>query len=120
MKAGQRQIQNGGREVNVEEAYIEYIKGWEYNRYERSLYYNGMKKMGSTKSVEYLVHMILMDRTWHRPFTMELFALQHRGQKAVGIAVTETQGPRGVENSYKGMGLVNEVFTPWKIFGIKR
>ena len=40
-----------------------------------------------------------------------LFALQHRGQESSGIAVTDTQGPKGRVDSYKGMGLVNEVFT---------
>ena len=41
-----------------------------------------------------------------------LFALQHRGQESCGIAVSDTQGPKGKVLSYKGMGLVNEVFTP--------
>ena len=41
-----------------------------------------------------------------------LFALQHRGQESCGIAVSETGGPKGKVSSYKGMGLVNEVFTP--------
>ncbi|MBQ1681456.1 MULTISPECIES: amidophosphoribosyltransferase [Agathobacter] len=40
-----------------------------------------------------------------------LFALQHRGQESCGIAVSDTQGPKGNMLSYKGMGLVNEVFT---------
>ena len=39
-----------------------------------------------------------------------LFALQHRGQESCGIAVSETSGPKGKVSSYKGMGLVNEVF----------
>ena len=40
-----------------------------------------------------------------------LFALQHRGQERCGIAVSETNGHKGKVTSYKGMGLVNEVFT---------
>lgn len=40
-----------------------------------------------------------------------LFALQHRGQESCGIAVSDTNGPKGKVISYKGMGLVNEVFT---------
>ena len=40
-----------------------------------------------------------------------LFALQHRGQESCGIAVSDTEGPMGKVLSYKGMGLVNEVFT---------
>ena len=41
-----------------------------------------------------------------------LFALQHRGQESCGIAVSDTSGPKGRVQSYKDMGLVNEVFTP--------
>ncbi|WP_345891713.1 amidophosphoribosyltransferase [Ruminococcus sp. OA3] len=41
-----------------------------------------------------------------------LFALQHRGQESCGIAVSDTNGPKGKVSSYKGMGLVNEVFLP--------
>lgn len=41
-----------------------------------------------------------------------LFALQHRGQESCGIAVSETDGPKGKITSHKGMGLVNEVFAP--------
>ena len=41
-----------------------------------------------------------------------LFALQHRGQESCGIAVSDTNGLKRKVLSYKGMGLVNEVFTP--------
>jgi amidophosphoribosyltransferase len=41
-----------------------------------------------------------------------LFALQHRGQESCGIAVSDTNGPKGAVTSKKGMGLVNEVFLP--------
>ena len=41
-----------------------------------------------------------------------LFALQHRGQESCGIAVSDTDGPKGKVSAYKGMGLCNEVFTP--------
>ena len=40
-----------------------------------------------------------------------LFTLQHRGQESCGIAVSDTEGPKGCVRSHKGMGLVNEVFT---------
>ena len=40
-----------------------------------------------------------------------LYALQHRGQESCGIAVSDTEGPKGKVLSSKGMGLVNEVFT---------
>lgn len=39
-----------------------------------------------------------------------LSALQHRGQESCGIAVSDTNGPKGRVKSYKGLGLVNEVF----------
>lgn len=41
-----------------------------------------------------------------------LFALQHRGQESCGIAVSDTEGPKGKVLSYKGMRLVNEAFLP--------
>lgn len=41
-----------------------------------------------------------------------LFALQHRGQESCGIAVSDTEGPKGKVSAHKGMGLCNEVFTP--------
>ncbi len=39
-----------------------------------------------------------------------LLALQHRGQESCGIAVSDTNGPKGRVFSRKGMGLVNENF----------
>lgn len=48
-----------------------------------------------------------------------LFALQHRGQESCGIAVSDTNGPKGKVLSVKGMGLVNEVFTPESLEGLK-
>ena len=39
-----------------------------------------------------------------------LLALQHRGQESCGIAVSNTEGPKGKVMSHKGMGLVNETF----------
>ena len=48
-----------------------------------------------------------------------LFALQHRGQESCGIAVSDTSGPKGKVLSYKGMGLVNEVFTPEHLDSMK-
>ncbi len=41
-----------------------------------------------------------------------LFALQHRGQESCGIAVSDTEGPKGKVIVHKDMGLVNEVFMP--------
>jgi amidophosphoribosyltransferase len=45
-----------------------------------------------------------------------LLALQHRGQESCGIAVSDTDGPKGRVLSSKEMGLINETFTPkpWK------
>lgn len=39
-----------------------------------------------------------------------LASLQHRGQESCGIAVCDTNGPKGNMNVHKGMGLVHEVF----------
>ncbi len=48
-----------------------------------------------------------------------LFALQHRGQESCGITVSDTNGPKRNINTYKGMGLCNEVFTPDILNGLK-
>ena len=48
-----------------------------------------------------------------------LYALQHRGQESCGIAVSDTQGPKGKVLSHKDMGLLNEVFTPEILDGLK-
>ncbi|MCI5649798.1 MAG: amidophosphoribosyltransferase [Fusicatenibacter sp.] len=44
-----------------------------------------------------------------------LSALQHRGQESCGIAVSDTEGPKGHVSFYKGLGLVNEVFKESKL-----
>lgn len=41
-----------------------------------------------------------------------LLTLQHRGQESCGIAVSDTNGPKGKVITAKDMGLVNEFFTP--------
>ena len=41
-----------------------------------------------------------------------LLALQHRGQESCGIAVSDTNGPKGKVITHKDMGLVNETFDP--------
>ena len=38
-----------------------------------------------------------------------LASIQHRGQESCGIAVCDTEGPKGNMNVHKGMGLVHEV-----------
>ena len=48
-----------------------------------------------------------------------LFALQHRGQESCGIAVSDTEGPKGVVQCYKDMGLLNEAFTADKLDKLK-
>ena len=48
-----------------------------------------------------------------------LVSLQHRGQESCGIAVSDTNGPKGKILSYKDMGLVNEAFTPEDIDKLK-
>ena len=48
-----------------------------------------------------------------------LFALQHRGQESCGIAVSDTNGPKGQVSVHKGMGLVNEVFTQEELQKLK-
>lgn len=48
-----------------------------------------------------------------------LLALQHRGQESCGIAVSDTNGPKGKVLSAKDMGLVNEAFTPEQLEKLK-
>lgn len=48
-----------------------------------------------------------------------LFSLQHRGQESCGIAVSDTNGPKGKVEAFKGMGLVSEVFTPESLEKLK-
>ena len=48
-----------------------------------------------------------------------LFALQHRGQESCGIAVSDTTGQQRKVDSYKDMGLVNEVFNPENLGNLK-
>ena len=44
-----------------------------------------------------------------------LASLQHRGQESCGIAVCDTDGPKGNMSVHKGMGLVHEVFSENKL-----
>ena len=48
-----------------------------------------------------------------------LSALQHRGQESAGIAVCDTNGPRGNISYHKDMGLVNEIFHPDTLTSLK-
>ncbi len=48
-----------------------------------------------------------------------LFALQHRGQESCGIAVSDTNGPKGKVVSHKDMGLANEVFDEDTLDGLR-
>ena len=48
-----------------------------------------------------------------------LLALQHRGQESCGIAVSDTDGPKGKVLSFRDMGLVNEAFTPEQLEKLK-
>ena len=48
-----------------------------------------------------------------------LLALQHRGQESCGIAVSDTNGPKGKALAVKDMGLVNEAFTPEQLEKLK-
>ncbi len=48
-----------------------------------------------------------------------LIALQHRGQEAAGIAVSDTAGPKGKVLLKKDMGLVNEVFHKEELIRLK-
>ncbi|MCM1027245.1 MAG: amidophosphoribosyltransferase [Roseburia sp.] len=48
-----------------------------------------------------------------------LVALQHRGQEAAGISVSDTKGAKGNLATKKGMGLVSEVFTEEDLEGLK-
>ncbi len=48
-----------------------------------------------------------------------LSSLQHRGQESCGIAVCDTNGPKGNMNVHRGMGLVHEVFQEDTLAGLK-
>ena len=48
-----------------------------------------------------------------------LVALQHRGQEAAGIAVSDTEGPMGNLSIKKDMGLVSEVFSQKTLEGMR-
>lgn len=48
-----------------------------------------------------------------------LCALQHRGQESCGIAVSNTEGPKGNMELHKGMGLVSDVFKEDILTGLK-
>lgn len=48
-----------------------------------------------------------------------LASLQHRGQESCGIAVCDTNGPKGNMHVHKGMGLVHEVFSEDTLAGLK-
>jgi amidophosphoribosyltransferase len=48
-----------------------------------------------------------------------LEALQHRGQESCGIAVSDTEGPKGRVNSRKDLGLLRDVFRPATIEPLK-
>jgi len=48
-----------------------------------------------------------------------LLTLQHRGQESCGIAVSDTNGPKGKVITAKEMGLVNEFFTPEQLEQMK-
>ena len=48
-----------------------------------------------------------------------LSALQHRGQEACGIAVTDTAGSKIDISYHKGLGLVNEVFSRDNLSALK-
>lgn len=48
-----------------------------------------------------------------------LSALQHRGQESAGIAVCDTNGPRGNISYHKDMGLVSEIFHPDTLTSLK-
>jgi len=48
-----------------------------------------------------------------------LSSLQHRGQESCGIAVFDTEGPKGNMSVHRGMGLVHEVFKEDTLAGLK-
>ena len=50
---------------------------------------------------------------------MDYLHYSTEGQESCGIAVSDTSGPKGQIQSYKGIGLVNEVFTPEELERMK-
>jgi amidophosphoribosyltransferase len=55
------------------------------------------------------------DKEASRLTYLGLFALQHRGQESAGIVTLEGRGETGVQTSFKGLGLVQDVFTETKL-----
>lgn len=54
---------------------------------------------------------ILTAEMWHPQYITDCLHCSTADRESCGIAVSETNGPKGKVTSYKGMGLVNEVFT---------
>ncbi|MES2768140.1 MAG: amidophosphoribosyltransferase [Bdellovibrionota bacterium] len=48
-----------------------------------------------------------------------LFALQHRGQESAGIVSLQGRGEEGIQTSFKGLGLVHDVFNEEKLESLK-
>ncbi len=62
------------------------------------------------RNVVSLECMILMGEMWRLPFITDCLRCSTEDRESCGIAVSETDGPKGKVTSHKGMGLVNEVF----------
>lgn len=59
------------------------------------------------------------DKEASRLTYLGLFALQHRGQESAGIVTLEGRAEHGVQTSFKGLGLVQDVFTEDKLNGLQ-
>lgn len=71
-----------------------------------------MYQMNCMKNAVCLVYMILTVMMLHPQSIMDCSLCSTEDRRACGIAVSDTEGPKGKVDAYKDMGLVNEVFTP--------
>ena len=90
-----------------------YFLTFMYLEYKGGLYHEGVTshtKPGFVRNAAYLECLTWRAAMLPEICTTGLSALQHRGQESCGIAVCDTNGPKGVVNCYKGLDLSMRYF----------